>query len=302
MKLIKARVLGFCMGVRRAVELAVEEARLVANGEPVYTLGPLIHNPGVLKELKALGIQIIKESALAADYSLLTSGCSVIIRAHGISPIVEKNLRGRGLSIIDATCPKVKASQLKVQELSRTGYCLFLAGEKQHAEIAGLQGYALCKNEKSLQSSCFVVSNADEARKTATDLYKTNKNLQTALLGQTTISEEEFLNIGKEITNYFPNLKIVNTLCAATRERQQALREILDQTPAVDAVIVVGGKESANTRRLFAIAKESGKPCVLVESAESIPADFFAFKTLGLCAGASTPDSVIYEIEKRFLR
>jgi 4-hydroxy-3-methylbut-2-enyl diphosphate reductase len=115
-------------------------------------------------------------------------------------------------------------------------------------------------------------------------------------LGQTTISEDEYFKIANEIRIYFPDLEIINTICDATKERQNALVEIL---PLTDAVIIVGGKESSNTNRLFVIAKESSKPVVLVENAEDIPREFLNYKTIGLCAGASTPDSVIEEIEKR---
>jgi 4-hydroxy-3-methylbut-2-enyl diphosphate reductase len=118
--------------------------------------------------------------------------------------------------------------------------------------------------------------------------------IKTALIGQTTISEEEYRSIGEAIKKYFPALEIIETICAATRERQDALRELLDK---VDAVIIAGGKESANTRRLLAIAEKQGKPCALSESAADIPAGFAAFQTVGLCAGASTPDTVIDEIE-----
>ena len=279
------------MGVRRAVELAAAEAKQAASGgNPVFTLGPLIHNPIVLDDLKSLGVNIIEESPFTAN-------CSVIIRAHGISPAAERNLRGKGCRIVDATCPKVKTSQLKTQELSRAGYCLFLAGEankqgRQHAEIAGILGYA------EDASFCAVVTGADEAEKTAAALFHANPDAKTALLGQTTISEEEYRIIGDAIKIYFPNLEIEQTICAATTERQQALRELLSCS---DAVIVAGAKESANTSRLFAIAQESGKPCVLAENPDNIPSSFHKYKTIGLCAGASAPDSLVNEIEMSLL-
>jgi len=168
-------------------------------------------------------------------------------------------------------------------------------------------GYANIKEQRaksneqramSNEIKCVVVSNIDEARKASDNLIKTNKTARTALLGQTTISQDEFFNIANEIKSFFPNLEVINTICTATSERQQALREIL---PQVDAIIVAGGKESANTRCLLTIAKENGKHAVLVESAEDIPEEFFKFKTVGLCAGASTPDSVVEEIENLIL-
>ena len=292
--------MGFCMGVKRAVELAAGEAK-AAGGNPVFTLGPLIHNPKVLDDLRALGIRVIEDISSIADHLLSADNCTVIIRAHGISPRAEEELRGKGFRIVDATCPKVKASQLKTRELSRAGCSLFLAGEEnidgaQHAEIAGLLGYC---EESAL---CAVVISAKEAEKAAASLLLTNPGAKTALLGQTTICEEEYRNIGFAIKKYFPNLEIIETICAATAERQKALRELLTCT---DAVLIAGSRASANTRRLLAIAskfsKESGAPCALVENPDDIPAAFRNYKTIGLCAGASAPDSLVDEIEKNLL-
>jgi 4-hydroxy-3-methylbut-2-enyl diphosphate reductase len=285
MTIIRARVLGFCMGVRRAVELAARQA--AEENSAVYTLGQLIHNPQVLAELEEQGVVTLEKERLEQIQDK-GKNCRVIIRAHGISPETEKKLRGMECKIIDATCPNVKKNQLKTQELSRAGYSLFLAGESSHAEIEGITGYA------SSAPFCKAVVNTEQAREAAAALHKTDSNAKTALIGQTTISEEEYRNIGAEIKKYFPDLEIVNTICSATAERQQALRELLINA---DAVVIAGGKESANTRRLLAIARESGKPCVMVERAAEIPENFYSFNTVGLCAGASTPDSLIDEIE-----
>jgi len=282
----RAKVLGFCMGVRRAVELANEEAKLAeAGGFSVYTLGPLIHNQKVLKELERRGVKTLEDLPFNKDNT-------VIIRAHGISPEAESELRDKEYKVVDATCPKVKASQLKTQELSRAGYSIFLAGEERHAEIEGILGYA------KDAPYCKVIGDSIEGQKAAAGLYKTNSKTRTALLGQTTISKEEYENIGNTIKKYFPDLITVNTICYATIERQQALRDLLIKS---DAVIIAGGKNSANTRCLLAIAIDSGKPCILAEDAADIPETFYNFNKVGLCAGASTPDSLIDEIEKQLL-
>jgi len=310
MKVIRARVLGFCMGVKRAVEMASEEVkRSSENGKPVFTLGPLIHNPKVLADLKAQGVKILNENCdnqslecnSASNMQFFEGSISdytIIIRAHGISPSTEKDLQQNGWRIVDATCPKVKSNQIKVRELSCAGFHLFLAGEagKQgfiHAEIAGLLGYG------ESASFCTVVCNAKEGKEAAANLKKNKKDAKTALLGQTTISEEEYTCIALEIKKYFPDLKIEKTICNAAAERRKALRELL---PSVDALVIAGSSESANTRRLFEIAKESGKPCILAEDASEIPPDFYKYKTVGLCAGASAPDSVINEIEQKLLK
>jgi 4-hydroxy-3-methylbut-2-enyl diphosphate reductase len=284
------------MGVRRAVAAAVAEASSETDGSGrVYTLGPLIHNPRVLADLESRGIYPAPETLTAVNLD----DCSLIIRAHGIDPRFEEDLRNRvGRNsqrsfprIVDATCPKVKASQLKAKELAEKGCMLFLAGEAKHAEVAGILGYAALHGK----TVCTVVSNSAEAQAAAKKLYETGEDAKTALLAQTTFSEEEYKTIGNAIKKYFPDLEIVDTICAATHDRQEALRELLEQ---VDAVIIAGGKDSANTRRLFAIAQGSGKPCALVETAAEVPPSFRDFEIVGLCAGASTPDSVIEEIEK----
>ena len=308
MEVIRSRVLGFCMGVRRAAALAAAEAdRVKALGGRVYTLGPLIHNPKVLSDLKSRGVEVLHEvlheepeSALPEDIN----GCSLIIRAHGVDPLIEEGLRSRGFHIVDATCPKVKESQLKAKTLAEAGYFLFLAGDARHAEIAGITGYASILGYASItgnagKGTCCVVSNAAEAEAAAKKLLEAEKDAKAALIGQTTFSEEEYLNIGEAIKKYFPALEIVQTICHATRDRQQALRELL---PLVDAVVVAGGRDSANTRRLLEVAQENGKPCVLVEKTSEIPAFFRTYRTVGFCAGASTPDTLISEIELELLR
>jgi 4-hydroxy-3-methylbut-2-enyl diphosphate reductase len=296
MKVIRAKTLGFCMGVRRAVDLARSEAD---KGGRVYTLGPLIHNPQALEDLRSRGVVILDEKELPPDLD----GAAVIIRAHGVSPQVEAALRERGGRVIDATCPRVKASQLKARSLAKAGYGLFLAGEADHAEIIGVRGYAQTGPDRGAVPGavplCAVVADAGEAETAAAGLRAAGQNAKTALIGQTTISEAEYQAVGGVIKKYFPDLEIVQTICAAATDRQEALRELFDK---VDALIIAGGRKSANTRRLLAIAEESGKPCALAETAAGIPEDFFAFETVGLCAGASTPDSVIDEISESLNR
>jgi len=286
------------MGVRRAVELAYNQAD--SHTGKVYMLGPLIHNPQALEDLKQRGIEILDESKLPENIS----GAVVIIRAHGINPQTEAELRKRGAIVVDATCQKVKASQLKAASLAKQGYRLFLAGEETHAEIAGIRGYAedgwLQRNGvPGGKQFLRVVSCAGEAE-IAAKLLSEDQEIRsglakTALIAQTTISNEEYHAIGAVISRYFPTLEIIQTICAATSERQDSLRELLDK---VDALVIAGGKDSANTRRLMGIAQASGKPCVIVETAADIPPDFFKFETVGLAAGASTPDTVIEAIEQ----
>jgi 4-hydroxy-3-methylbut-2-enyl diphosphate reductase len=257
----------------------------------------------VLEDLQQRGVAILDEARLPDNLS----GTVVIIRAHGVSPKTEAELRKRGAVVVDATCPKVKASQLKAASIAKQGYRLFLAGEETHAEITGIRGYAEdgwingnAQNKQFLQ----VVNCAGEAETIAAKLFAEDQAFQsntakTALIAQTTISEDEYHAIGAVISRYFTTLEIIPTICAATMERQESLRELLSR---VDAVAIGGGKDSANTRRLLTIAQASGKPCAIVETAKDIPLDFFKYKTVGLAAGASTPDTVIDAIEKRLAK
>ncbi|MDR1972776.1 MAG: 4-hydroxy-3-methylbut-2-enyl diphosphate reductase [Treponema sp.] len=283
MTVIRARVLGFCMGVRRAVEMAEAEA----GRKPVRTMGPLIHNPQVLASLRDRGVEMLDEGELPADLG----GLTVIIRAHGISPALEEELLRHRAALTDATCPLVKKNQREARSLEGAGFSLFIAGEKRHGEIAGLQGYA---------PGGTVVSDAAEAAQAALSLSRRNPAAKTALIGQTTIGVREYAAIGEAIRGRFPGLKVVDSICGAVRERQESLRELCGR---VDAVVIAGGRLSSNTRRLLDIARSLKKPAWLVESAaeltEALAAEIGGYQIVGLSAGASTPDSVINEIETK---
>jgi 4-hydroxy-3-methylbut-2-enyl diphosphate reductase len=283
MELVKARILGYCMGVRRAVKIAYR--CLAAHSCHVYTIGSLIHNPLVLEDIKKRGAKVLEEGSLPRKLS----GSHVIVRAHGISPALETDLIYRGGCIVDATCPKVKAIQMQARDLAEKGYSVFLAGEGRHGEIAGIRGYA---------PGCNVVADQEDARVAAERIFREEPGAKTALIGQTTISPDEYGAIGELIRFFFPKLLVVDTICQATRDRQTALRELCT---VVDALIVAGGKESANTRRLFAIAKASGKPAWLVENAGEVPEKAASYRRVGLSAGASTPDELIRAIEEKMM-
>jgi 4-hydroxy-3-methylbut-2-enyl diphosphate reductase len=201
---------------------------------------------------------------------------------------------------VDATCPKVKASQLLARSLTGEGYRLFLAGEKRHGELIGIQGYAARGRAlyPAADSGCIMAADPGEAGAAAAELYDEFERrgiaVKTALIGQTTLTPGEYRAIGEEIRRFFPELRICDTICGATRDRQEALKVLCG---SVEGLIIAGGRESANTRRLLAIALAQGKPAWLVERPEDIPGEAGACGTLGLSAGASTPDEVINRIE-----
>ncbi|MDR0557119.1 MAG: 4-hydroxy-3-methylbut-2-enyl diphosphate reductase [Treponema sp.] len=299
MNVIRASALGYCAGVRRAVDIALREA---AAPQKVYTAGPLIHNPVALETLKMRGIEILEEDA---DAPRAAQGAVVVIRAHGVTPRTDSRLRDRGFRIADASCPKVKRSQTLARKLSEAGVRVFLAGEKRHAEIVGIQGYA---------SGGIVVESAHDALEGARILFAEYPAAETAVIAQTTLAAEDYAAICGALQMVFPRITIYNTICSATRERQNALRALCEK---VDAIIIAGGRNSANTQRLVAVARAAcsmsgeatggaagaGKPVVLVENAREMPEAFLrgAYAAVGLSAGASTPDEVIDEIERTLL-
>ena len=286
MNVIRADVMGFCMGVRRAVDMAV---KISAAAGPVYTLGPLIHNRSALDSLALHGVHVLDEDTREAGLH----GRPLIIRAHGIPPQEEAALKNAGAVIWDATCPRVKKNQLTAQALYKAGYTIFLAGEKGHGEIAGIAGYA---------PHSILVGSVEDAEAAAKSLYsmsvKNNAHFMTALLGQTTIGVDEYKSIADVVMRYFPDLRVEDTICGAASDRQAALAALCDKA---DAVVVVGDGRSANTRRLLAIAQER-RPAWLVEDAAALPPAIFAFATVGLSAGASTPAACIDEIEQKLLQ
>jgi 4-hydroxy-3-methylbut-2-enyl diphosphate reductase len=293
-KVIRSGILGFCEGVRLAVEKALQVS---SSADRVYTLGPLIHNSRVLAALKERGVICLKEG----EFLSTEPNSTVIIRAHGISPAVEREIVNSGKKIVDATCPHVKTNQKKANDFAKKGYVVFLAGEENHAEIEGLRGYVQSgirdrgSGTGEIVPFCFIVSNPTEAEARAADLYNREPKAKTVLIGQTTISSEEYRAIGEKIRQIFPSLETVDSICTATAERQKALSELCGK---VDAVVIVGSRESSNTQRLLALAQELNKPAWLAETAADLPPEIRAYNTVGISAGASTPDDLIDEVEE----
>jgi 4-hydroxy-3-methylbut-2-enyl diphosphate reductase len=263
------------MGVRRAVDTAYRFVDGTESG-PAYTYGPLIHNKTVLKKLAAHNITVIDGELPPLE------GAAVIIRAHGAPPEIEAELRARGAHVKDATCPKVKAVQLLARKLSGEGHRVFLAGDAGHAEVRGILGYA---------PACVCVSTVEEAETAA---QNTDQSEKAALIGQTTFSRGGYTQIAHALKKHIPGIIVQNTLCPATGEREAALRTLCGQ---VDAVVIAGGRDSANTRALAEVAKSMGKTVYLVENAAELPLIPEQIQTIGIAAGASTPLEIIDEIE-----
>lgn len=279
MEIIKSSVLGFCFGVKNAVEMT-EMALSESQQKKVYSLGPLIHNEEFLDEMKKKGLIIVSEN----DVEKIPNEAIVIIRAHGVAPKIITQLEQKKCKIINATCPRVKASQKMVEKFSSQNEIIVFTGDKNHGEVISIAGYA---KENFVQ-----IQNYDEAKDF---VNKNHENKKIILMSQTTFSPIEFSKIENLFKSHFKNLEIKNTICPATEERQNALLELCKQ---VDGILVIGGKSSANTKRLYQTALENCPLVAFIQNQNDIPKDFFSLKKVGITAGASTPDKIINLVEK----
>jgi len=274
-----AKSAGFCMGVRRAMDMALEAA-MKKNG-PIYTYGPLIHNPQVLDILEGKGIKAISEEGAGICGSCPTEKASatVIIRAHGVSPDERQKIKESGAHILNATCPHVGKVQGIIKRYAKNGYATVIVGEKDHAEVVGLLGYA--------QGKGYVVNNLEELE----SLPPLDK---ICLVAQTTQDQNQFQALAAAIQNRFPEAKVFNTICESTNRRQD---EVLSLARRVDAMVVVGGKESGNTRRLAKISEGAGVPTFHVETEKDLDLEELSrYPVVGVTAGASTPNWLILKV------
>lgn len=287
MDVVRAKVMGYCMGVRRAVECARKALEQYPD-KSVHTLGPLIHNPAALAALAAQGLRMHD----GGDLSGLDSQCVAVIRAHGVPPSVRRQLNHAGCAIVDATCPRVLLSQRRAAEYSARGYHVFLAGDRNHGEVTGIAG---CTEDRDTgEPRCTVIASVAEAA-----AYSGNPTEPCVLLSQTTISRGEYDAISAVLKEKLPCLEILDTVCPATTERQEALAEL---ARVVDGILVIGGKSSANNQRLFMAARKLCGRSAFIEDASGIPREFFSLQRVGLTAGASTPDNIIDGVERALLR
>jgi 4-hydroxy-3-methylbut-2-enyl diphosphate reductase len=270
MKILIAKKAGFCMGVRRAVEMVLDAPNKHVN--PICTFGPLIHNPQVLDLLREKEISTLERIPEHATGT-------VLIRAHGVPPQTKQDLKKAGYKIIDATCPRVIKVQTIIQKHAQKNYASIIIGDKDHPEVIGLLGYAEGKG--------FVVDNLDDLD----SLPSFEKAIVVAQTTQNTLFYEE---IKRWANHKFPHYKIFDTICDSTAKRQAEVQNLAD---SVDAVIVVGGQNSGNTKRLAEISKKTGKPTYHIETESEIDVDALSeAKCIGITAGASTPNWVIKKI------
>ncbi|HUV51298.1 MAG TPA: 4-hydroxy-3-methylbut-2-enyl diphosphate reductase [Anaerolineae bacterium] len=270
MKILIAKTAGFCMGVRRAVEIALNAPG--KHKEPIYTYGPLIHNPHVLSLLNGKGISVL-------DHIPEYGSGTVIIRAHGVPPQTKESLEKAGFNVVDATCPRVIKVQNIIHLYAKLGYSSIIIGDRDHPEVIGLVGYAM--------GNGYVV----DSIKQLDSLPEFEKAI---IVAQTTQNVFLFEGVKKWAGSKFPVYKIFDTICDSTSKRQA---EVNHMAKSVDAIIVVGGRSSGNTKRLAEIAGRSGKPVYHIEAETEL--DLKSLKSaqcIGIVSGASTPNWIIKKV------
>lgn len=265
-----ARYSGFCFGVKRAIKIAQEAAK---TNHEIVTLGPIIHNPQMVSRLEQEGV--INVSSIEE-----LRGRPTIIRSHGVGRDIMENLRRQNVEIIDATCPYVSKTQDVARKLSEDGYRVIILGDKDHPEVTALRSY--------VSGDVIIVNNAGE--------LKSEKFGRVGLIAQTTKSSEDFNKLIEVLKPLCSELKVVNTICNATAVRQNATLRLARES---DVMIVVGGRNSSNTKMLAKIS-ENFVETYHIETAGEINAKWFKNKVnIGLTAGASTPDWIIVEVYNR---
>ena len=275
MEVIVAKTAGFCFGVKRAVDRVYEQ---IERGKgPIYTYGPIIHNEEVVRDLEQKGVRVIStEEELAA----LDRGV-VIIRSHGVGRRIYELLEKRGIEIVDATCPFVKKIHNIVREQCRAGRRVIIVGNGSHPEVEGIKGWG---NEHTL-----VIESEEEFRRIGLP-----ENEKLCIVAQTTFNYNKFQDLVEKISKTYYDILVLNTICNATQERQVEARQIASR---VDVMIVIGGKNSSNTQKLYEICRQECKDTYYIQTLDDFkPERAGTVRSVGITAGASTPNQIIEEV------
>lgn len=274
MQVLLADEYGFCFGVERAVEM-VEES--LAEGDTVRTLGPLIHNEQEMQRLGQHGVKTISEPVQ------IKRGETAVIRAHGVTPQVQRELEEKASKVVDATCPFVTRVQKLASRAANENRHVVVVGNPDHPEMIGVKGYA--------PEHAFIIKDASE-------IASLPKLRNPLVVSQTTIKAQTFFEAAEAVKSQTDDeVQVINTICSATRDRQEAARALAGE---VDAFYIIGGNHSSNSRKLLAVCKEQCEKSFLIETEEEInPKDLKGVERVGVTAGASTPDWLIKKIVKR---
>ena len=269
---------GFCFGVKRAVDTVYH--LLEDKEKKVYTLGPIIHNEQVVQDLNANGVGVVcnPEEISGAD-----DNATLVIRSHGVSQDVIRRIKERGLRYEDATCPFVKKIHQTVEEYSAKSYRIIIIGSKDHPEVQGILGWTNGRGT--------VIETAEEAR----NFSLANPDEKICIVSQTTFNYKKFQELVEIISKKGYDINVVNTICNATEERQTEAAAIAEE---VDAMIVIGGTHSSNTRKLFEICKEKCENTFYIQTLDDLYGKLpGGIGSVGITAGASTPNNIIEEVQ-----
>lgn len=278
MNVILAESAGFCFGVKRAVNMVYQE--IEKNHVPIYTYGPIIHNEEVVKDLEKKGVTVVEDLTTIDE---LKKGI-MIIRSHGISKNEYERIKTAGFEIVDATCPFVLKIHRLVEEYSTKGHHIIIVGNETHPEVQGIRGWI-----QGDQVS--VIATKEDAEN-----FSLNSNNSISIVSQTTFNYNKFQELVEIIMKKGYDINVLNTICNATEERQTEARKIAKES---DAMIVIGGKSSSNTQKLFEICKKECANTYYIQTSSDM--DYTKLKSInnvGITAGASTPNKIIEEVSK----
>ncbi|MBE5826013.1 MAG: 4-hydroxy-3-methylbut-2-enyl diphosphate reductase [Butyrivibrio sp.] len=276
MEVIVAEHAGFCFGVTKAVDTVYDQIRDKKTN--IYTFGPIIHNETVVGDLEKKGVKVIEN---IEDLTGIKEG-TVIIRSHGVTKQIHEALENSGLEVIDATCPFVKRIHRIVEEESKKGKGIIVVGSGNHPEVEGIVSYAT--------GPVFVIDSPQMAEQMRAD-----KETEYTVVSQTTFNKNKFQETIEILNNYGYNINIVNTICNATDERQSEAEDISSRA---DAMIVIGGAHSSNSRKLYEICSKRCENTYFIQTLEDLDLNLDKSATLvGITAGASTPKNIIEEVQ-----
>ena len=273
-EVILARSAGFCFGVHRAVDTVYERTGM----ENVYTYGPIIHNDEVVKDLESKGVKAISDVAQLDGIDNAT----VIIRSHGVSKNVYESIKTKNYEVVDATCPFVLKIHRIVEQESKAGKQIIIIGNEKHPEVEGIKGWSV--------SPVYIVDSIEKAQNLELDRAK-----EVVVVSQTTFNYNKFQDLVEIISKKSYDVSVLNTICNATKERQTEARSIAE---TVDAMIVIGDKHSSNTQKLFEICRKACNNTYYIQTLDDLDLNQLgSVETVGITAGASTPNNIIEEVQ-----
>lgn len=277
MEVRTAKTAGFCFGVKRAVDKVYEQVQ--SGRQHIYTYGPIIHNEEVVKDLEEKGVQVLESRS---DLEKLTMG-TVIIRSHGVGKEIYQLIEEKGLDLVDATCPYVRKIHRIVSEKSAQGMQIVIVGNASHPEVEGIMGWS--------QTPAVVIGSEEDAAE-----FKIQGDQPVCIVSQTTFNYNKFKNLVEILAKKGYDDNVINTICSATEERQSEARELAGE---VDAMIVIGGRHSSNTQKLFEICRSNCEHTYYIQTLDDLElCSLPPVNCVGITAGASTPNYIIKEVQK----